>query len=253
MLKNLTILCAFAIFVLVVGWAITPAEAHCKKPDHGDCNSGGGGGGEDPPKDDPPVQPNPVIVYQHTTHQGRHFIVADEDGGNNTVVYTGGGNFNQASWCSDDGTDIVFVDEIDGITGVYLLKVVQVDASDNRTPLVGEVPVLVTETNNLHFMKPKCSPVPVGPDGNKKIKVAFSDQNNLKLANVNEDGTSDPAPVLLLDGFERGLDHHNPSWSPLGDRIVFVSTLPGPWVDPPLSMTWRSSIFTGTLTPAILS
>jgi len=216
--------------MLVVGWAITSSQAdHCKgkhKNDDG-CNSGGGGGGGKPPKDDPPVQPNPVIVYQHTTNQGTHFIVADEDGGNNTVVYKGGGSFNQASWCSDDGTDIVFVDEIDGITGVYLLKVVQVDAaSGNRTPLVGEEPVLVTKTNNLHFMRPKCSPVPVGPDGYKKIKVAFDDQVNLYLANVNENGTSDPDPVLLLDGSARGsggLEQFNPSWSPQGDRIVFSS------------------------------
>jgi len=31
MQKKLTVLFAFAIFVLVVGWAITPAQAHCKK------------------------------------------------------------------------------------------------------------------------------------------------------------------------------------------------------------------------------
>ena len=31
MQKKLTVLFAFAIFVLVVGWAVTPAQAHCKK------------------------------------------------------------------------------------------------------------------------------------------------------------------------------------------------------------------------------
>jgi len=40
MQKNLTILFAFAIFVLVLGWSITPAQAHCKDPDHFDCNKG---------------------------------------------------------------------------------------------------------------------------------------------------------------------------------------------------------------------
>ena len=49
MQKKLTVLFAFAIFVLLVGWAVTPAQAHCKKnhanagPPH--CNG-------DPPLDD---------------------------------------------------------------------------------------------------------------------------------------------------------------------------------------------------------
>ena len=35
MQKKLTVLFAFAIFVLVVGWAITPAQAHCSlNPTH---------------------------------------------------------------------------------------------------------------------------------------------------------------------------------------------------------------------------
>ncbi len=42
MQKKLTVLFAFAIFVLLVGWAITPAQAH-----HRDEHSGGGGGGSD--------------------------------------------------------------------------------------------------------------------------------------------------------------------------------------------------------------
>ena len=33
MQKKLTVLFAFAIFVLVVGWAVTPAQAHCPKKD----------------------------------------------------------------------------------------------------------------------------------------------------------------------------------------------------------------------------
>ena len=46
MQKKLTILFAFAIFVLVVGWAITPAQAN--PPDQiGKHNHGGGGGGSD--------------------------------------------------------------------------------------------------------------------------------------------------------------------------------------------------------------
>ena len=116
---------------------------------------------------------------------------------------------------------------------------VQVDTDGNRTPLVGEVPVLVAETNTVGWARPECSPVPVGPD--LQIKVVFgdneldSDGNLLRNENfylVNLDGTGDP--VLLLDGLTHGLDHgfndgllqYNPSWSPQGDRIVFVSR---PW------------------------
>ena len=36
MQKKLTVLFAFGIFVLVVGWAITPAQAHCKKNHQGE-------------------------------------------------------------------------------------------------------------------------------------------------------------------------------------------------------------------------
>ena len=46
MQKKLTVLFAFAIFVLVLGWSITPAPAHCKKsePPHHDGKCGGVGG-----------------------------------------------------------------------------------------------------------------------------------------------------------------------------------------------------------------
>ena len=44
MQKKLTVLFAFAIFVLVVGWAITPAQADPPRPNH---NHGGGGNGND--------------------------------------------------------------------------------------------------------------------------------------------------------------------------------------------------------------
>jgi len=52
MQKKLTILFAFAIFVLVVGWAVTPAQAHCKKkhadagPPHCNDDPAPPGGGE---------------------------------------------------------------------------------------------------------------------------------------------------------------------------------------------------------------
>jgi len=50
MQKKLTVLFAFAIFVLFVGWAITPTKAHAnhcdKKPDHKHCTQDGNGGGK---------------------------------------------------------------------------------------------------------------------------------------------------------------------------------------------------------------
>ena len=46
MQKKLTVLFAFAIFMLLIGWAITPAQAN--PPDqNGKHNHGGGGGGSD--------------------------------------------------------------------------------------------------------------------------------------------------------------------------------------------------------------
>ncbi len=48
MQKKLTVLFAFAIFVLVVGWAITPVQAHCEPPhDHKKCPGGNGNGDGD--------------------------------------------------------------------------------------------------------------------------------------------------------------------------------------------------------------
>ena len=49
MQKKLTVLFAFAIFVLVVGWAITPAQAdHCKGKHKNDLGCDRGGDGETP-------------------------------------------------------------------------------------------------------------------------------------------------------------------------------------------------------------
>lgn len=169
---------------------------------------GKGGGGGKPPKDDPPPS-NPVIVFQDGNGG---IIVADEEGGNQTIVYQSSFStwFRPPSWCSPDGTDIVFIDEVNGMLGVHVLKVVEVDPNDgSRTPLVGGTPKLVAETNDW-FVNPKCSPVPVGND--QKIKVVYGDieieldeslstYTNLYLANL--DGTG--VPVVLLDGLQRGL------------------------------------------------
>ena len=49
MQKKLTNLFAFAIFMLVVGWAITPAQANCPhmgRTDHPHCRNQGGTGAQ---------------------------------------------------------------------------------------------------------------------------------------------------------------------------------------------------------------
>jgi hypothetical protein len=192
-------------------------------------NAAGKGGGKPPPP-----SPTPA-TYELVFRSGSDIVVADKNGGNKTAVYNLDIGLNSASWCSPDGTDVVFVDEIDGQPGVYRLQVIAVDNLGRRTVQVGQ-PKLIARTNDIGLTRPTCSPVPIGPD--QTIKVVFRDRevepdgslspyDNLYLANVNEDFTEDINPVLLLDGQQRGgLAQFNPSWSPLGDRIVFSSA---PW------------------------
>ncbi|HXV84210.1 MAG TPA: hypothetical protein VEG60_30540 [Candidatus Binatia bacterium] len=191
--------------------------------------AGKGGGGKPPPP-----SPTPA-TYDLVFRSGSDIVLADANGGNKTAVYNLDIGLNSASWCSPDGTDVVFVGEINGQPGVYRLQVIQVDESNNRTVQVGN-PRLIAKTNDIGLTRPTCSPVPIGLD--QTIKVVFRDRevepdgslspyDNFYLANVNEDFTEDINPVLLLDGQQRGgLAQFNPSWSPLGDRIVFSSV---PW------------------------
>lgn len=184
-----------------------------------------------PPGDNPPG--NPVIVYQ----AGYDIWLMDADGNNKILVYTLQAP-GPASWCSPDGTDIVFTDVIDGISGVYQLSVVHVDADGKRTVQVG-VPRLVAETNHIGLWFARCSPVPIGPD--HQIMVAYHDSvyqpdgsyshENLYLVRLGVAGDPPATPVLILDGlqhglargFENGIEITNLSWSPNGDRLVFAS------------------------------
>jgi len=70
MQKKLMVLFAFAIFVLVVGWAVTPAQAHVdlenpenclhKNPEHKHCNGGNGNGDGEPTLEDCSFRKPPV-------------------------------------------------------------------------------------------------------------------------------------------------------------------------------------------------
>ena len=171
--------------------------------------AGKGGGGKPPPTDS---QSKPVIVFQ----SGSNIVLADEDGGNRTIVYSSLNNsLSPPSWCSPDGTDIVFPDVIGGQPGIYRLQVVQIDSSGKRT-IEGGVPELVI---GIAGGDPRCSPIPVGPVGNEEIKVAFGGSDG-SLYVVDLDGSN---MTLLLDGQQRGRNQDSPDWSPLGDQIVFRS------------------------------
>ena len=75
----------FFSIMLVVGWAITPAQAHCKAkgPHVEHCT-----GGEDPP---PPGDADPVIVYvavHSSVGTDNDLMVANADGSNQTTLLT---------------------------------------------------------------------------------------------------------------------------------------------------------------------
>ncbi len=97
MQKKLTILFAFAIFVLVLGWAITPVQANPADADgchnHKPCDGGGGDG------DEPIIEPcpgTPMFCIADVGLQG----TAPETGGKPSNHYArekGGGNINISS------------------------------------------------------------------------------------------------------------------------------------------------------------
>ena len=65
MQKHLTVLFAFAIFVLLVGWAVTPAQAHCSlNPTHNEKH-----------KTDPCIEGEGDMVIYHVTVSGDLFQI----------------------------------------------------------------------------------------------------------------------------------------------------------------------------------
>ncbi len=115
--------------MLIVGWAITPAQAgHCKGKHKNDPGCGGA----------PPADFNPEIVYTGAARSGKgkfssitslNLVVADATVSNTQVVFTlpaGTGGLRHPSW-SPDGTEVLFTQEVDGQWGIYRLSIFNVE------------------------------------------------------------------------------------------------------------------------------
>lgn len=177
----------------------------------------------------PPSSANPEILFR----VGSDLVVADKNGANQTIVYRNLPNPNYASWCSQDGTDIIFQHEINGQPGVYRLPIIDI-SSGSRTVRVGTPQLVAKIPFTNPWVSARCSPGPI----NGQIKVVYEAQpadifgnplprTDLYLANVMADGSEDSTPITILRGNENEtepLSLSSPSWSPLGDRIAFSST-----------------------------
>ncbi len=114
MQKILTILFAFAIFVLIVGWAITPAQADCPHrddPNHRHCQGVSEGDGDIMIVDssDPPKQVGKFIDFSNegvmalvafNAADGRTFVLSV-----NRTGFTRGRLFFTSRDCGDAGED----------------------------------------------------------------------------------------------------------------------------------------------------
>jgi hypothetical protein len=126
----------FFSIMLIVGWAITPAEAHCKAngPHSTVEHCTGSGGGEDPPFD-------PELVW---TTSG--IVIANKDGSNPTSIVDGG----NPSW-SPGGKELLFNRDASnqGPAGVYRLPIFDgdPDSPNPRGNFSVGTPTLVVESD----------------------------------------------------------------------------------------------------------
>jgi len=202
--------------MLIVGWAIVPAQAHCDGKhagNHPHCTGGGGGGGGG---EDPPV-PNfdPEIVYYRVTGAGakrtNNLVVADATVSNTHVVFDSP-NLRFPSW-SPDGTEVLFIDEVDGQWGIYRLSIL--DGQGNFS--VGDPTPIISV--NANSSRPRWSPVPA-PDGKYWIAYSDKDPNSDKdLYLVNPDDANEKIRLTNTPG----QSEYHPTWSPTGNRIGFLT------------------------------
>ena len=229
MQKKLTVLFAFAIVVLVVGWAITPAQAH-NCPDHHHCGNG------DPPPPPPPGDADPAVVYDASfkvrSHVTRSIFVVNSDGTNRLLVIEGTKelSYRDASW-SPDGKGLVF-------------RVQPTMGTDNPSLDPGFYTIRMEEDGNGEWTGQWDPPVFVGPVGDLNpvgvsgdfitienpawhpdgLLIAYSDKqpgttpDNRDILLVNADGSNSAAPVKLTD--TQNLIELYPTWSPDGDQFA---------------------------------
>ncbi len=208
----------FFSIMLVVGWAITPAQAHCKKPDHGDCNSGGGGGGK------PPKGPaNPVIAF--TAGGLGEIRVMDADGGNQKSVVSGGG-IRQPSW-SPDGRFLAYFGFDCRVSLVELINPemnewrgpIQLECDQSgatSTPAFGPFTREDGDGNTIYTLAYRgrdLGAVPMNREDIIVIEFTLPDNGPVQI----------PSWVNITNTNNNLFDEISPSWSPLGDEIVLTA------------------------------
>ena len=208
--------------LLIVTWAISPAEAdHCKGQHKNDPGCDGGGG---PPNNDPPPSlARSAIVYVN----GNSIKVADADGSNQTTLFSRRrAVFWNPSW-SPDGNTMIFTSDMDPEgPGIYRIRIDRVNGTV-------EGPDKIIPLNDVITAGPAWSPVAT-PDGT--FKIAYSDFDEFENRGVlyimdldetgepvdsNGDGNPDPFrlstyPLPAHENF-----HENyPSWSPDASKLA---------------------------------
>ena len=172
--------------MLIVGWAITPAEAHCKANGPHSTVEHCTGGGE------PPADFNPEIVW--VAGGLRSIVIANGDGSNPTTILNDGSETGQiisVSW-SPDGKEILLTRGAgeQGPTGVYSLPIFDGDSNslNPRGNFSVGTPTLVVESNGSLRQTSRWSPVHA-PDGN--FWIAYAE-------NVVDPGTGETGEEVFL-------------------------------------------------------
>lgn len=201
----------FVSIILVVGWNITPAHAHCAgnhTGDHPHCVGGGGGGGVG--------SIDPAIVYR----LGSNIAISNADGSSQIVVVANNASNINPSW-SPDGKNIIFTSDLNGL-GIYRIKI------DRTNGQVLSGPEKLVDVNVFPLSsKPVWSPERFS-DGQYRIAYVDTDPDtgfqSLFLLAVDDNGTPLGQAILLRD--VSGSDFPNkvfPSWSPNEKQLVVTA------------------------------
>ena len=200
--------------MLVVGWAITPAEAdHCKgkhKNDPG-CD---GGGGEPPPVTDLSQE---LVTVQNPKNNASQIVVMNADRTNAQVVLKARDNtLSDVSW-SGDGSKVLFRGNIDHRSGIHWVQVYELDENGDRVAFAPGEPQFVTAGGGL---LPRWSPT-AAPDGKEWIVFIDADPESGVSQVWLVDPYSPDKKIRLTQDTERTKGY--PTWSPDAGRIGFLS------------------------------